>query len=290
MKNVNGCIICGSPDLTGYTTVCSPFLAERIWNTGHVRVQLVHCNACGITFYNPRLNDNELERLYKDYRSPGYQRQRERHEPWYTREANNTETEIDERTSNISDIFARRCDAGQVRTVLDYGGDRGQFIPGEFAHADRYVYDISNVPLLPGIKRVSDITTKFDIIMCCHVLEHVSDPHEVIDRIMQFSHSGTKFYFELPADLPLLLTPRFINVFFAVVNSRAAKLYFRIVNRPDGVVFCRMHEHINYFSGKSLEMLLESHGMNVEYIAVRDVRMSACSKQICCYATVEGKS
>jgi hypothetical protein len=39
-------------------------------------VDLVQCEACGFIFYNPRLDDTDLRRLYSNYRSEEYQQMR----------------------------------------------------------------------------------------------------------------------------------------------------------------------------------------------------------------------
>jgi SAM-dependent methyltransferase len=297
MKSVDNCIICGSNDLINFITKCSPFLAKRIWDSRPFDVKLVHCKNCDFTFYNPRPDDEELERLYKNYREPEYQKQREKYDKGYTKELNdsigNDKTEIEERKSNMLSVIKGRFAIKKVRNVLDFGGDRGQFIIDEFDAADRYVYDISGAPLLPTIKRITDIAEsdkkKFDFIMCCHVLEHVPDPNELIERIMKFSHKETKFYFELPSQLPPLMTGVFLMLFFKFIssNGRIFRFYAKIRQRSIEDSFFQMHEHINYFSIVSLKRLLESNGLNVEYIAIRKIPLSAGNKLLCCYATMK---
>jgi len=39
-------------------------------------------------FYNPRLDDDDLRRLYLNYRSEEYQQMRHASEPWYTSKFN----------------------------------------------------------------------------------------------------------------------------------------------------------------------------------------------------------
>ena len=294
MKSVENCVICGSNDLTGYDTYCTPFIAERIWNSAPFPVKLLHCNKCDFIFYSPRPEESELEKLYKNYRGLEYQQQREKFEKWYTKEVNesigNNKLEIEERKSNMSAFLAGRYDNGKVKSVLDYGGDKGQFIPDEFSGADRYVYDISNNPLCPEIKRIVDISEseekKFDFIFCCHVLEHVPYPNEVIDRVLKFSHKNTKFYFEVPIDLPLFLNGVFLNYFFKFFSSHAMlHLYSKIRQRHDANAFFPMHEHINFFTRVSMRRLLELRGLKVDYIAIQEIQLSACNRILSCYAT-----
>jgi hypothetical protein len=270
MKSVENCVICGSNDLTGYNTYCTPFLAERIWNTVPFPVLLLHCNNCDFIFYSPRPDESELELLYKNYRGPEYQKQREKFEKGYTKELNestgNNKLEIEERKSIMSCFLAGRFDTGKVKSVLDYGGDRGQFIPDEFNAADRYVYDISNNPLCPGIKRIVDLSEstdkQFDFILCCHVLEHASNPHIIINRIKEFSHKNTKFYFEVPLHSPSMLKSDLINIFFKILSFRQ---------------YC-------IFIQKSQIAL---HGLSVEVVSIQKMHISSCPRILSCYAKMK---
>lgn len=294
MKNVECCIICGSTNLINYDTMCSQFLAERIWNSKSFNVKLSHCNNCDFTFYNPRPDDKELDRLYNGYRSNEYQKQREKYESYYTKDFNESivnDIEIDGRKLNMSSIINKYINIKEIHNLLDYGGDKGQFITDDFKFIDRYIFDISNVDILPGIKKINYISEsdnkKFDFIMCCHVLEHVSNPSEIINNILKFSHNGTKFYFELPYDSHKVLTPIYINIFFKFfkMNSFIYKLYFKLIKRMECEPLFQMHEHINYFSIKSLQRLLELNGLKVEYISIKKLPLTMFSEMLCCYAT-----
>ena len=272
MIEVGKCIICGSKKLDKFNAECSPFLAERIFGTGVFDVTLFHCTNCDFAFYGPRLENTELDKLYDGYRGDDYQNQRQKFEPGYTKEINNSlgksDIEINLRNSNmVKFLMGFNFDYSKIKSVLDYGGDEGQFIPREFGDIEKYVYEISGVPLRDGVKRISDLNCrkKFDFIMCCNVLEHVSDPHEIINNIGGFSHPGTLVYIELPMDSPLRTYIRR----FAIAAFQRYPTLFRAYSKFSGsgkaVLKLVMHEHINHFGRKSVRRLFDLHGICTLY-------------------------
>ena len=268
MNAVDSCIVCGSKDLNTYNAQCSPFLAERIWGSEPFDTTLTHCNHCDFAFYNPRPEDSELDRLYANYRGVEYQQQRQKFEPGYTQEVNeslgHSTTEIAARKQNMARFLKGQVDYTKIKAVLDYGGDNGQFITPEFRNSEKYVYDISGVPLLSGVKRISSIDEsrmhKFDFIMCCNVLEHVSSPNKIISNLLRFSHKGTVMYFEVPADSPINGIKRTVTALFQ--NYPGLYQWYSLVrgSKKPYIIF-EMHEHINHLSRKSLQTLLKLHGI-----------------------------
>jgi len=88
MIEVAHCVICNGAIAKVKRALVAPFLAARIWNRKPFCVELVRCKGCGFLFYNPRPDDEELQRLYSDYRKDEYLRMRHASEPWYTAQFN----------------------------------------------------------------------------------------------------------------------------------------------------------------------------------------------------------
>jgi hypothetical protein len=84
----SNCVICDGAIRRLKRALVAPFLAKRIWNRTPFCVDLVRCESCGFMFYNPRLDDDDLRRLYLNYRSEEYQQMRHASEPWYTTKFN----------------------------------------------------------------------------------------------------------------------------------------------------------------------------------------------------------
>lgn len=273
MKEVNHCLVCGSTQLKTFRAKVNPFIAERVWGRGAFDVKLLLCNNCTFAFYNPRLEDNEIEILYSNYRDDLYQKQRAKIEPWYTKEIisqiGNNPTELHSRKSNLTRLLSKYIDISAIKSVLDFGGDKGQFIPDELEGADRYVYEISGVEPLKGIKLVRNLSEcksrAFDLIMCCHVLEHCSYPVNIIDEIRQLSNNRTIIYIEVPFDSP-----------FYAGGSEKLQNGLRLIKRNpiylfkiiQGIIQLRpgtfyMGEHVNFFTQESLEVLLKMNGFAV---------------------------
>ena len=72
MIEASSCVICEGEILPLKEALVAPFLAARIWQRPPFCVNLVQCKACGFMFYNPRLDDSDMNNLYHNYRSEEY--------------------------------------------------------------------------------------------------------------------------------------------------------------------------------------------------------------------------
>jgi SAM-dependent methyltransferase len=268
IETATTCVACGSDRLARYSAVIAPFILARIPSLAGRRASLVWCRACDFAFFDPRLGSDELAALYRGYRGPDYQRERQAHEPAYTPELNDRiggAQEIAVRRSNMRAVLGRHVALGAVRSVLDYGGDRGQFILDELSAARRIVYEVSGVRPLDGVvaaSRWEDVCTeKYDLVLCNHVLEHVSDPGEIVRKVREVAHERSWLYFEVPAESPFtfdrLSAPKAILKRALLRFPRVADAVLGPFGRPT------MHEHVNAFSTASLAALLERCGLRV---------------------------
>jgi hypothetical protein len=254
MYNIDSCPACGSDNITKLPAYMHEFVAWRVTGYrphGHLPIKGVHCLSCQFTCSDSRLDDREEQLLYDDYRGASYNQQRIACEPTYENYLNNFDSNeyMQIRRFGIMELINKYVDAANIQTVLDYGGNKGEHIPQVFNHAKRYVYDISNVGLLPGVELFDVNSTEvMDFIMCCHVLEHKSEPAELIEQIKKYADNNTWFYIEVPDN--------------------------EIYSLP-GAVF---HEHINSFTYKSMVSLLSRHGIEV----VEIISTSANNEHIMC--------
>jgi hypothetical protein len=240
MYNVDYCVSCHSPDITKTPAYLAHFVAWRSTGnkpTGNIKNFLVKCNHCSFIGSYRRLTEEEEARLYDGYRGEAYNDMRIQCEPSYKDKMysfNNIEY-INARKKGISTLIERNIDCAKIKTVLDYGGDTGVHIPEQFVNAKKYVYDISGVIPMEGILNFNPETDKdcVDFLMCCHVLEHKSDLDILIKELKRHVGENSWIYIEVP-------------------NYRVAP--------PNDLTF---HEHINFFSRKSMVALLERHGIIV---------------------------
>ena len=239
------CIVCGEIGILQGRGSFVPFLQERMFLRKPPSTFMVFCPNCGTCYSSYRPNDEEITRLYNGYRNDDYLKQRQKYEPAYTAEFNRSlsgEGNCAERKNGLASFLQDTINLEDVKFVLDFGGDKGQFIPDEFASAKRYVYDISGVNVLDGINRIDDFQQlseiPWDFIMCCHVMEHLPDIQAYFRQLVSYMRIGTYLYIEVP--------------------------YERLGNMD----FAWIHEHINLFGRNALAKLAEQHGLNVLKTAV----------------------
>lgn len=238
MYKIDHCPACHSDNIEKFPAFLYQFIVWRITGNkpaSNVPIQGIKCNHCGFTCSESRIDSTEEASLYGGYRGNTYNNMRIECEPGYAQHlATFDDSEyMHVRQFGINMLIDKLVDKDKIKTVLDYGGDKGQHIPAAFASADRYVYEISNVSMLPGIKAF-DLNSELlmDFIMCCHVLEHKSEPDAIIKDIKRHMHKDTWLYIEVPE--------------YEMYGPGAA-----------------FHEHINSFTDSSMWALLDRMGIEL---------------------------
>lgn len=266
-NSASSCVVCGSPDCNSAPAVVTPFIAERVYGGTTSGTRLLTCRACGFGFFELRYSDEEMHRLYADYRGPEYVRQRNKFEPWYTEKLNNSlfqdKAMIARRQAALLAVvdsyrpgLSKTCSA-----VLDYGGDDGKIIEGIMPQAEKYVYDISNTPVKPGLHVAPEAgLVGYDLIICSNVLEHTPFPHETLKDIDRHARHGSVVYIEVPLERPngLSLLARRSAQQTWLLAARPA-LFFATFGRG---MLRHLHEHVNFWTTTAMEKLFASAGFN----------------------------
>jgi len=259
------CPMCGDANIAVRSAVVSGFLLERIWdNSKDKETQICHCQRCGFAFYALRPDDEEMGRLYRNYRDGHYQEQRQRHDSWYTEEVNALFDDPEVHRSRqdfYRDLLTSYVNVAEVRSVLDYGGNTGVHIPDFFTNAEKFVFDISGVETVDGVRGFSDFDAvskrKYDFVMCLSMLEHVSDPADIIEKMNGLVAEGGYLFIEVPFDSPFYKhKPGKLQFLFNKHFSFKAIWDRFKLNRKFPYV---MSEHINYFTEDSLRHIVKGN-------------------------------
>ena len=282
MYTIDACPCCLSKESTARWAIVAPFLAHYAVGRPPFLCRLLECSACTFRFFDARLEPAEVTRLYSGYRGDQYFAARHRWEFWYSRQVNDgiggDPQEIADRIEAMEKFLLPHIDGASIKSVLDYGGDRGQFIPQSLG-TEKFVFEHSDAPPEPGIQRIDSEQEmnqrKFDLIMALGVLEHLSDPTTVLEQLRSSLNPGSFLVVGVPyerygigfagkgslyrAYLNTLLhiPPALIAVDF---YSAAARIRLEHIP-PLGLVKC--HEHLNFFNQKSMTALLQRAGFDV---------------------------
>ena len=266
MHREDHCLICAGNSLRARNAVFSPFIAERIWNRRPFPVTIMECERCRFAFAGSRFDPEEERRLYAGYRGPEYQGVRERSEPWYTPKFNAllSSGTMKKRRAPLLDIFRKHLNPG-IKTILDFGGDRGDLFQGLVPDASTYVYDISGIQPALGVQALHSLDEctahEFDFIACSNVIEHVASPRSLISDIRRIASPKTLVFVEVPSESPFG---------FSSYVKRTVQQVILTARRPRLSVsllpfrFLRqVHEHVNFFSLESLSKLMKVCGFDV---------------------------
>ena len=258
--------------------VVAPWILENQKNCGEAESLSFYClcNSCGLHFFSRRFSEEELNTIYSHYRDSSYQKKRQRYEPWYTEKVNlsigNDLPTIKVRQENLKKLICEAHLSGIVdlpKVIVDWGGDKGQFIPIFGSSQQSYVYEVSDATPAFGVDRLfstDQIEQKLpDLFMVCHVLEHDHGARNLVSKIAALAKPSSLLYVEVPLDrtevIPNRLPPskqilkhRFFWIFidfYSLVTMRVLKLKL-----PFQVL--KQSEHVNFFCQKSLVKVVET--------------------------------
>ncbi len=226
---------------------------KRLWGRQkpprRFRTFMTGCAACHSITPSHEYSFEDLQGLYRDYRSKSYNRDRVSVEPSYAKLARNIgdhPLEIINR-NKAADAFLRKNAAHFAGGVaLDYGGSDGRFLtPFMYeTFSSIEIFEPSDVALhaTVGQTRVSKTASPsketYAFLACMHVLEHVGNPRAMVLEARDFLVHGGLMYIEVPHELDTRMRNDFAH---------------RIVDTP-----ILIHEHINKFDILGMQKLVES--------------------------------
>lgn len=276
MYTIEACPCCESKQLKLSPAIVSPFLAKYVLGTTPPMCSLAECEGCSFRFFNSRLTPDEVGKLYSGYRGNEYFRQRHTVEPWYSKKVNDAiggdPDEIQKRNTALEGFLSPHLDMESIGSVLDYGGDKGQFIPAPLGK-QKFVFELSDATPIDHVTRIgSDAELReqrFDFIMSCGVLEHCSEPLEILQSLGRLANGPESYlYIAVPYErfgLGLVGSGKLYRAYLELLRksgplltladfySTAARIRLNTMP-PFGVVKC--HEHLNFFNEQSMKALL----------------------------------
>ncbi len=211
-----------------------------------VLVEIEICKACSFIQTKQPFSDEGIGRLYTDYRSETYNRERISYEPEYAEIASQTGScnqEIQARTVGLTRWLGGKLNVEGSFSMLDYGGADGRFLPN--LQGQKYVFDISDIDPAEGIKRIRDESGlgSYSYIQLAHVLEHVTHPLALTRKAASFLKLSGYLYVEVPLE----------------VSDET----IRRLAHGDNTIALDIHEHINRYSLKSVTELFRSAGLSL---------------------------
>lgn len=222
--------------------------------TTYALCKSLYCKNCGHLFVNYRFDDDEMSRLYKDYRGTEYCLLRSRYEPGYALQNDAFSGEVSDRVS----IEAFLCDLinPEEISVLDWGGDKGKNTPFTDKARTVHIYEPSGVkPEVLNAVNVSEpgeFLLAYDLIVLSNVLEHIPFPAKALKTIVDYMSASTVLFIEVPYE-----TIQF--------NASGQKPFRQPLQK------LHWHEHINFFSLDSLASLLDTSSLEILRSQVQEV-------------------
>src|SRR5205823_5784947 len=165
-------------------------------------VELQSCLSCSFLQTRFPFPEEGIARLYSDYRSDSYNKERTFYESSYAAVADQVGQYKEGGLDRISALTKWLEDKVSLNgaSMLDYGGANGQFLPS--FQGEKYVFEISDIAPYEGVTRISDASQlcTYSYIQLSHVLEHVSEPLQMVKSISAYLAENGYLLIEVPQD------------------------------------------------------------------------------------------
>lgn len=267
VKRSAKCPLCGQESNSGTLATISPWVRELGIKSRISRFYL--CKICNTGFFTKRYTDQEMSKIYRDYRGRNYVKSRSKWEPWYTKSYNSNHDSgewVDSRKNSLTQFLLSHgisvCDV-----MIDVGGDQGQYIP-DFAMT-KIVIDLSEKELNTNIQRINSIENApyANLIIYAHVLEHVVDP---IYELEQLFKKTDRVYVEVPYGIPEINKYRksIRRFLLQQMSSLSPRFWARTARPATGrtvapTKMLTQSEHLTFFSESSFEKIAEILGVSL---------------------------
>lgn len=251
--------------------VISPFIFHRLTGYGYLKIyknwnlkdfvtgnsyypcESVFCKSCDFLFSGLRFNQNQMKKIYNNYRGKAYNKDRLLYEKDYKKKI----SVLSARYSYISEIekFILKTTNQLPQKILDYGGDSGKNTPFKDRVKSFDIYDISEVKTIKKANKISIIKRKkkYDLAVCAHVIEHTPDLLSFFKKLRKKINSKY-FYFEVPYENIMIKIHR-----NGMSYNKEKKFW---------------HEHVNFFSIKSLKNLIKFSGFKIVKVDSKKISKS----------------
>lgn len=239
------CIICDSNNLEFHDAIIAEFVRKRC-EIKESQTRSIFCLQCTFVYFERRLSDTEVQKLYTNYRGNDYNKLRLKVEPSYidyiTIFDNKYSAYWVERTNDLLEEI-RKIDQMSAVDVLDFGGDG--MIPARIIPGANISIDDSSQGSTDGSG------SKYDLIFACEVFEHLSDPSLQIRALSKKLKSSGFLLIEVPME------------YSGAIKQEWDKQCFE--NQGSLIT---MHEHINHLSIESMKTLINKNNLKLVRIGI----------------------
>lgn len=257
------CPICGEPVMRSLPAQIAPFVRFRCGLPDDLEARSHLCESCEHVFLTPLLSDDEVRRLYDDYRGEIYNAQRIAQEADYADQIaifKDRDGEHFERRRNFYDEFhADRF--GQRGLIVDAGDEDGYFGRYAYPHADVVTLPRGETP--PGVA-LPELLAAADALMMAHTLQCAPDPRQALGRLVHELRAGREAWVEVPVLYSGSLRASFETQ--AALFARGVRKYGPLQT---------LHENVAHFSVRSLRRLFREVGLSPVEVMRSDIGILA---------------
>lgn len=232
------CLICGG--------LSSNLINFSIRDSVSEKINIYECCSCGVQFLNPQKSQEELKDYYdgtyrKIYSDANFYNE-DNISKFYKEnlpEAENRVKRVEKYLKKSDEILEIGCSSGYFLTAINEKVSKSVGTEWD----DKNAYFVEDKLGFSVKKNIEDFNMKFDKIFMFHVLEHINNPIEFLQKISKYLKKDGMLFIEVPNREDILLSGYKLQEF--------GDFYYQMA-------------HLWYFNKNSLGIVCESAGYDFE--------------------------